>query len=321
MKFKNKNLIYLGLTVVVITIILVLFIKKPFVEYFGECENTNSTHDVPENAAEACRKISSKAEEIEAQYNGIANIIANVPFSSLFNPNNYKSGDNTSNDMMRNIINTNLSKCEVENISTSCSNMAGSIQSNVIDTTMCHICTDVDPKLCVIKGNVQINEAKASQTCNMKLAIKSLSEKTTSVDAQALAKVMQKVEGVLSGNNKTLSENCNIISQDLSTTSYLNQKSSCINTLNLTQENILKGCAFIDNVQKNLSEQIQECIIGVDTQKQDKFNATAEIKKEIVTEQATKGIDQTALIASAASSCSSVILAGAILFYIGNQEV
>lgn len=313
-----NNKIAVIFLVSLVIIVIVFYFKK---EKFEGCEKNSGVNDMPESAAEACKRISTRAEEIEAHYKGAANIAANIPIVSWMNPNNYSAGDNTSTDIARNIVNTNLSKCEVEKIHASCSNIAGGTQSNIIDTSKCYFCTHIDPSKCIVSGNVQINESKGVQTCSMKLAIKSLSEKTGSVDAQALAKVIQKAEGILSGNTESNVENCNIISRDLSSKTYLEKRSECINNINLDQENLLDGCAFIDNVQKNLSDQIQSCYVGTEIEKTDVVEDTVDVSREIVTEQTSRGIDQAAMIASAASCSSSVILAGVVLYYVGMEEL
>lgn len=289
-------------------------IKK---ENFDACEKNegSSSEPMPESAAEACKKISSKAAEIEAHYGGIAKVIGSIPVLNLFSPSSYKAGDNKTDDMMRNIVNTNLSKCEVEQISNSCSSIATGVQSNVIDTTSCYICTNVNPSLCVVSGNVQINDSTAIQSCNIKIAIKLLSDKKTSVDAQALAKVLQKADGLMSGNNIASSENCNIISQDLSTKSYLEQKSDCLNTLNLDQQNILKGCAFIGNVQKNISKNIQQCVIGTETVKKDTVEADVKTTKTIEVEQESTGINTVAMAISSVTSLCSSSMAVVVLYF------
>jgi hypothetical protein len=321
MKKKVSNLI-----IIVVTIILIAILYGGYryynKEHFEGCEKSQgySSDPMPELAAEACKKISTKAEEIEAHYNGIANIVSSIPVLNLFSPSSYSSGDNKTSDMMRNIINTNLSKCEVEQISNSCSTIATSIQSNIIDTSGCDYCNKVDPRACIISGNVQVNNSATLQTCSIKLAIKMLSEKKSSIDAQALSKVLQKCEGIISGNNISASEKCNIISQDLSTKSYLEQKNECLNSLNLDQQNILKGCAFIDNVQKNISKNIQQCIIGIESIKQDTIESNTTLKNESSSEQKSTGIDALAMFLSSMTSLISSSIVTVILYMISTFD-
>lgn len=317
---KSVYLNYMFPVIAVIAIITLIIKKRK--EKFGECPKENSAiSNMPQNAAEACAKISSRADEIKAHYGGTANIMKNLPGFALFNPNNYKSGDNTTDNMMRNIINTNMSKCEVEKIANICKNTSSSFQSNIIDTSMCEACNK-DPSLCVVKDNTQINANDITQTCTIQTAIKALSEKKDSVDAQALAKVLQETEGLMSGSNTSTSENCNIINKDMSTQNYLETRNECLNSLNLEQENIMKGCGqFINNIQENTSKQLQECLVGTISDKTDIISTDTKVKSELDIEQFTKGIDTTALIISSVSSVVCILSILAISFYVMNQEI
>lgn len=275
------------------------FLKKK--EKFEDCPKTTSgISDMPDKASEACKKISSKADEIKAHYGGVSNILQNMPGFALFNPNNYKAGDNTTDNMMRNIINTNLSKCEIEKINNTCDNTTSVYQSNSIDVSDCDYCKN-NP--CPIIGNRQKNVSKAQQTCVIQTSIKALSDKKNSIDAQALAKVFQEAEGLLSGSNTTKTENCNIIDQDLSSQNYLETKNECLNNLTSTQINKIKGCGpVIDNIQENESIKIQECMLGTKIEKKNIVDAETKLFSRFDIEQYTKGIDTTASIISSVSS-------------------
>ena len=301
------------LTIIVIGVCLYYFFgKNKNRESFSECGDSgtgNITTPMPENARNACDKISTRAQEIEAAAGGITKIIQNLPFVSLFNPNNYTAGDNTSNDMMRNIINLNMSKCEVEKIYNSCNNLAGVSQSNILSTEGCRLC-DTFP--CTISGNTQINETKLVQSCAVKIAIKILSQKTASIDAQALAKVFQKVEGLLSGNNNTNTEKCNNIAQDMSTKTYLETKNDCLNKISIDQSNAIVGaCSIIGNLQKNISEGIQKCFLGTTSESNDSSQSNTRTRSQSEIDQENEALTMTALIAS---SVASIISSSAAVF-------
>lgn len=318
---KKHYYIIIIATVVILGIILTKYRYIGFIEKFGDCPSSDNPGDMPEDAAEACKRISSKAEEIEAHYGGSDKLLQNMPFVSLFNPNNYRSGDNSTNDMARNIINTSMSECEIQSISNSCSNSIGSSQINIIDQTACYICTHVNPKLCSIKGIVQRNNSELTSTCNMKAAIAILSSKKNSVDAQALAKVLQKADGIMSGDNTTRTENCNIIDSGMSSSSYIEQKSTCINSLDLSQSNILKGCYVSEAIQENHSKKLAECMLNTELTKDTKIETTTNVENTFELDQEAEGINAAASIISGIVSMIFSSMALVFLYFFSQQEI
>lgn len=314
LKFLKKNSI--PIIAIAITIAYLIYKNKIVENYAGCTSEGKMVNDMPENAAEACKRISSRAEEIKAEYDGQGKILQNLPIASLFNPNNYRSGDNTSTDMMRNIINVNLSKCEVEKIHNACTSDSAVSQINLVSFKGCeHICAKL-PNGCVASGITQKNTSKTSQFCALTTAITALSEKKSSVDAQALAKVFQQAEGLLSGSNTSQKENCNIINKDLSSDIYLDTKSECLNQLSSTQANEIYGCGSVLNIlQENESVALQECMIGTKLEKQDKIDSSASATAKAESEQKTTGITTAASIASSVSSLifSSIVAVAALV--------
>ena len=312
-KFAKKNTIPLAGIAIVIAY---LVYKNTSIENYADCSPEGSPdNDMPESAAEACKRISNRAEEIKAEYGGIAQVYQNIPLLGLFNPNNYKSGDNTSTDMMRNIINVNLSKCEVEKIHNTCNNAVTLYQSNEIDTKDCKYC---ETNGCTISGNIQKNASKVSQLCLITTAIGALSEKKSSVDAQALAKVLQEAEGLLSGTNYSQKENCNIISNDLSSKTYLDSKSDCLNQLNSTQVNKISGCgSILNNIQENESIALQECMLGTKLIKQDKLESEASASAQADTDQKTSGLTLMSLVVI----LIAIVVVGGIGYYLLESDI
>lgn len=308
----NNNYIILGFILIIfILLIFNFFIKVK--ENYEDCPINTSIHDMPENAAEACKKIASRAEEIEANAKEIHGTLQNIPFYALFNPQNYKAGDNSSNDLVRNIINNNLSSCEINKIYNTCYNNLTMSQSIILDSTKCKYCQEHG---CTISGTIQTNTAKASQTCLIDTAIAALIEKTGSVDAQALSKVLQKTEGILSGTNTSQTENCNIINQDLSSREYLEQKSECVNNLTITQSNLLLACGnLIGNVQKNESVQLQECMLGTKLERESKLEGATKTVLEKIADQSSKGVDTMTLFSSSLSCVILCIISAALCYF------
>lgn len=299
-----KNLIYIFILLVVI-----YFLTRKFT-----IEKIENIADM--NAAEACKKISSKAEELEQHYKGAANVVT-AAFGplNLWNPNAYKAGDNTSSDLMRNIINTNLSKDDITKIENECKNSSATAQNNIIDMTQCDYCNKHG---CDVSNVEQINVSDSNKSCTLQSAVDILMTKTNSIDAQALAQTLQKAQDVLSGNNDSKKENCNIINTDMSSKEYMDIRNRCVNESSVIQNNELKGCGAVMNViQKNASNDIMDCIIGNTVKKQSELKADTKVKTEQKSEQFSSGISPMASLGASLSSVlsSCVICIAAYFMY------
>lgn len=282
-------------------LVIIFFITNKKEHFETGCNNQSSAENqldqLGKTAKDACNRISSKAEEIEAHYEGASKVIDSA--WGFLSPKNYKSGDNKTTDMMRNIINANLSECDIKKIENDCKNTSMSVQRNEIDNTKCKYC---ETNLCTIENVTQQNIAKMSQTCTIQSAIETLMQKKNSVDAQALAKVLQKAQGILSGNNNYKKENCNIINNDLSSVSYVEEISKCANQLKTDQENSLKFCGNVTNViQKNQYDAFQDCLLGTAITKKTDMESDTKVKHEGEVTQETTGVDLFASLASITS--------------------
>lgn len=279
--------------IIIILIIYILWIYCEDTYESFECNNQSSASDqleqLGQTAKDACNKISSRAEEIKADRGGVAGIIDSA--LSFFSPNNYKSGDNSSTDVMRNIINTNLSECDIMKIENSCRNTAASVQSNIIDNTKCPACSDIEilkiyPNICSVSNVTQENNSVISQTCTIQSAIETLLKKTSSIDSQALANVLQEATGVLSGSNTSSGENCDVINNDMSSKSYMEHRSECANEITVDQKNHLGACGPVTGViQKNQYANLQTCLMGTDVKKESSASGITDIEKERITKQ------------------------------------
>lgn len=270
-------------------------------ESFDGCLNqTNAENQLAQlgqTAKDACNRISSRAEEIEAQYEGAAKVV-DAAWGAL-SPKNWKAGDNKTTDMMRNIINTNMSDCDIKKVHNDCQNSSMSIQKNEIDNSRCKYC---ETNLCTIENVTQQNIAKISQTCTIQSAIETLLQKKNSVDAQALAKVLQKAQGILSGSNTYKKENCNIVNNDLSSVAYVEEISKCANNLKIDQDNSLKFCGNVTNVvQKNQFDAFQDCVMGSTIKKTSDLTSDTKLKQQGDVSQESTGLDLSASLASITS--------------------
>jgi hypothetical protein len=317
--FKNvviKNKVLIGLILVAST--LLFFYTK---ENFEDCENSSTGKDMPDLAKDACNRISSRAEEIEAELKGGAGIVDSL--FAFLSPKNYKAGDNKTSSLTRNIINTNLSQCEITKIANTCNQTSTTSQSNSFDNTDCIYCKTNNCKY----GNInQSNKSANSQSCTMQAAIKILTEKTNSVDAQALAKVLQKTEGILSGSNTTQTENCNLIANDLSSKKYLETKNDCVVKALVNQSNSFKGCGEFGNiVQKNESKTVQECMIGAEIKSESKTDNDTKVSTTLDVDQLSKGLSLELLagiggISSISSSSCFLLLVVIVLGWISSNK-
>lgn len=271
-----------------------------------------------ESAREACRIISSRADEIEAAYGGMSEITKNIPILGWTNPNNWRAGDATVTDEGRRIINTNLSSCEITNIQQITEQMASSLQQNIIDNTKCIYCNPPTPELakyiidavgapnCSVSGVKQINVSEIQQKAVLNALISTLLNKKASLDAQAFAKVLQKTESILSGDTTYERKSCDLVDTDMSTTQYFDQISSCVQNASNIQENIINFCGNIgDVVQQNQSKMLQTCLGDVKKEVTQNVDVTQDISRRDDISQESTGLSTAAIIA---------IIAGIIIF-------
>jgi hypothetical protein len=307
---KTKGIIYMYYGIGFVLVLVAIFFRKKMIE-------TMSNDTMPESAAEACKKISSRAEEIEAHYGGATKLLQNMPFASLFNPNNYRSGDNTSSDMGRNIINSTMKQEDITKINNECKQIANSIQRNVlnIDLSKCKYC-ETNPCSVSMTNVKQENIDKVEQLCQLEVAIEILMQNKKSIDAQALAKTLQKAQDLLSGNNNSDKENCNIINSKMTSESYLEAISTCAQESIADQENVINAsCAqdigLANILQRNKADKLQDCIIGTTVDKTLIAEEEVKVKAAAESEQTTQGIS---MLASAGSSIVSCVCSLSVAF-------
>lgn len=272
---------------------------------------------MPESAAEACKKISSKADEIEATMKGTQGLLdaAWGPLN-LFNPRAYKSGDNSSDNMVRNIINTDLSSNDIYNIENNCKNSSASTQFNRLDTSNCPYC---QVNGCPAENIKQTNKYSAKSMCTLSSAIKALRSKTNSIDAQALAQVLQKAQGLMSGSNKSTNTNCNIINTNMSSNDYFKIINSCTNELSVDQANEIDSCGPVRNIiQENAFEQYNQCLQDSDLVVKEEVKSDTKVKSESKTEQYTSGLDMWGSLISIIICCCSCCILSSILSGLGS---
>ncbi len=206
------------------------------------------------NAAEACKHISSKADEIKAAANGAANVISSV--LGFLSPRNYKS-ENESSQQIKNNYNTDLSSEDIKKIRNSCENVTSNVQSNTIDLSKCEFC---QTNRCQVKNITQRNAAQSSAECTINSLIDTLTQKQASIDSMGLLKVIQDAKGMSSGNTSNTNI-CNNVNTDMSTSQYFENISSCANKTIGKQTNYLASCGDVmDVVQDNSIVNFSKCM-------------------------------------------------------------
>lgn len=273
----------------IIFVILVLFYIA-----FNNKTVEGATNVNGESAADACRQISSRAEEIKAQMSGTADIITSA--MGWLNPRNMGAGNNQADNKLRQIINTDLSQEEKLQIENTCKNVFTGMQSNVIDTSNCKFCQENG---CDIQNITQENTMDAEQNCVLQTATEMLMKKQNDIESQAVAKVLQDSQGLFSGSNRSANDICNVTNTDMSSKQYLEQLSNCANEVSQDQSNSLQGCGNVINVvQRNRANRLQDCILNntttssTDIASQNKTSTTAD------TTQKSKGLDPLISLAS-----------------------
>lgn len=267
-----------------------------------------STNPFGVSAADACKVISSKAQDIAAQFSGAADLVSKA--EAFLNPSNYKSGDNTTNNTLRNIINTQLTTSDITKVQNDCKNASTSLQSNTLDTTNCPFCQQHG---CNITGNTQTNQVSQHMMCSAQSAVQSLMSNGSSVDAQAAAQAVQKAVGLLSGANTATNDVCQQINTNMSSSSYVQQLTNCANTASVDQSNTIAACGSIsNNIQANQIDQTYNCVAGSTTSQTVNSSSTAKAGASASASQSTEGVT---LWGSMGSSIVCAVVLAIVAFF------
>jgi hypothetical protein len=298
----------------------ILFVWKYFTSHHMEhLDNSDSLDGM--NAAQACQKISTRADEIKAQMDGYAKVAQNANPFAFLNPQSYKGGDNTSDNMMRNILNTNISTEENTKIQNTCNNSSVGSQINSLDNSNCPAC-QTHPELCTFHNITQSNSATSNQSCLLQATTSALLQKSSSIDAQALAKALQKSQDALSGNNSSSNQQCNVVNTNMTAKQYLEQITKCANQNSLDQNNTIKACGQVfDVIQKNSMDNIQKCVISSTSTVQDTSTSDSKASGSATTEQTSIGINTTYLMIAVALCCCSSFCTSSLLAMVGSSTV
>jgi hypothetical protein len=382
MKFKLKpdtlyNII-LGLIIIALVISYIFIFKRRASQKLEMMENSDQPYTLnedgsknfldPKNAREACEIVSTRAEEIAAQYageaelaiaeaekiragksgfwNSLDNAVNKVgeslnDLTSAFNPESwgdaFRSGDNVSKTMTRNVINTDLSVEDRKKISEKCEQIASTSQENIIsvNTDDCPYCIEVirlkadlmtkgidstGISECSVKNVRQSNTNKSNQLCTIQTTIEVLREKKNSIDAQALAQVLQRAQDPLSGSNRAESQNCNVVSTDMSSKSYFEKNFECNQIATTDQRNVVEGCSLFQNIiQSNNNEIYQDCMNVLGEKTTEKTESEQKIKGILDITQYAEGLSPFASLGSIFSSVLCCLIVFGTVLYVATD--
>lgn len=237
--------------------------------------------NIGSNAAEACKAISSEAENIKARGKAAGGMLG------FLNPQNWKT-ENEAKQQIRNVLGIDMSSESISNIKNMCNNIFTGIQTNTIDVSGCPIC---ETQKCTIKGVRQSNVMKSQQVCGANAIIDKLKEKKGDFQSLAAIKAIQDAKGIAAGNSVS-TDTCNYTDVNMSSKDYLDTLSNCGNTASSVQSNVLKGCAdIIDVIQSNDYDNYQKCIAGATFKDEAKTDMAAILKGDSEAKQKAEGTD------------------------------
>jgi hypothetical protein len=263
------------------------------------------------NAAEACKTISSAADNIKATSSGIADIIGT--FGSFMNPRNY-GADNEVSTQIRNNYNIDLSTEDVKKIRNSCENVTSNVQSNSIDFSKCKYC---ETNMCTVKNVTQRNAAKSTSDCQINSLIDTLMKKEFTVDSMAVIKAVQDAKGAVS-NNSANTNICTNVNQDMSTTQYFENVSNCANKTIGKQTNALSTCGdLMDVIQENTIDGFSKCMNNATNTASTYITSEIKLKTEADNKQtADSTISPMMIFGSILCSCIVLIILSAAAYFL-----
>jgi hypothetical protein len=239
-------------------------------------------------AEEVCKEVEEKADTV---YQSVQKAIDSVnPFKiqadlikSIADTVSSKSVSDLSiiNNVANNLRSTNimdqLNKCE-NNTNISQSNVInGMTESCTMSLLNSNLSADDIAKFSSINGVDQSNKSESVQSCKINSMSNALSELDVSTDNQAVQKVLNDSEGLLSESNSK-GRMCNNISTNTSACKYLTQKQCCTNNINVVQSNsINKNCSIgtWSNIrQANDNKSNSSCALSAESDISDTMSST-----------------------------------------------
>lgn len=279
-----------------------------------------------ESAAEACKTISTEADNIKARADGISSNIkaalAALPWSGVADLAKDLSAQNKLKSDTKNILNIDLSSNDVLKISNDCNQLSSVKQINKLQwDPVClaipSIADGIANGTIKLKNIRQRNKSEITSKCVMQSLIDILAKKEANAKNLAALKVAQEAEGLLT-NNETEKKDCNFTNKDMSSNDYLENIQKCNQQVFSDQTNEIFACGGMEDiVQSNLAKQRAECLLTAGVIKNTDLQSVTENRSESDLTQTATGITPATISASLLSSVCIFSIIGLVLSVLG----
>lgn len=290
-----------------------------------------------DNAAEACKKISSEAENIKSGFDGAIGVADSIGAAFTFGLSRLGKDLAAENDLkesVRNIMKIDLSSNDVMKIQNDCFQSTSFEQKNIIGNEFGKEspgCVAVKLALAnkgivvSYKNITQRNKADFETKCVMQSMIDVLSKKEANTQTLAASKVLQEAEGLLT-KQETGKDACNIVDKDMSSNDYYENIQKCDQEVFSKQLNQIFECGIaMENViQDNIASAKQECLMQAGVIKETETKDESDNIIESETEQKAEGLTTTAMLGSSLSillSCCSLFILLSVLGFFASSVV
>jgi hypothetical protein len=209
------------------------------------------------DARDQCNIVSSQADNLIAGWGGLAKVAANLLSFGLADIFGTETQARTN---IRNLLNIDLSTCEIAQLQQACSSEAIGSQVNTLIFDTCDYC---NRRGCTAENISQTNTSVVTQSCVMQSLLDILSRKKATQDVTVAMEVVQKALGGASATSNT--DICNNFKVDQTSDTYVHTQQECIQKAYGDQTNLFRGCGNARNIaQSNLRTTTQACMAGVD---------------------------------------------------------
>lgn len=195
-----------------------------------------------------------------------------------------------------NITNMNLKMEDIKKIQEECRNETAVEQVNKISQspecireygTLCSMLSSDAAKLdCIrqskIENITQSNALKSQSKCVINKVIDTLTQQSPTVENVAKLIAVQEQSGLMN-KNESITNNCNEVNQNISSTNFLENVTNCINKVSAKQKNALKVCGASNITQSNMADMIGDCLMksGITTKNIATVYVGSDVKKEV----------------------------------------
>jgi hypothetical protein len=252
-------------------------------------ESTQSKN-LGEGAREACKQISSAADVIRAQGEAQEKAIRAATSWTTFGLTDVAhnlTAQNQAKQTIKNIMGIDMSTQTIQNIANKCNNIYIGNQKNILDTSNCKYCQEYG---CDIRNNIQSNQSTNIQNCLIDSILTASISGNANVQSVALQDAMQKADGLFT-KNSTEQDTCNFVSNDMSSKTYFDKIQNCANEVYIEQLNQMTGCgALYENIQNNINENFQDCIVKATTNFSSKNELKAAVSSSATASQTATGL-------------------------------